>query len=183
MSSRYQALLSELRVQYPGFRVMQKCESRLHRAIHYALVGLTFGQMRSYLDSFQTTIGKTVYVTPGWNDLSDDVRYVTMRHEAIHLQQFRTYTLPGMAVLYLMLPLPMGVAWFRAYFEKQAYAESVRAAAEIWGIEYAASSGYREYILSQFSSAAYGWMWPFPAAMNRWYDSVLAQVTSELTTS
>lgn len=183
MSSRYEALLSELRVQYPGFRVVQKRESRLHRAIHYALVGLTFGQMRSYLDSFQTTIGKTVYVTPSWNDLSDDVRYVTMRHEAIHLAQFKTYTLPGMAVLYVLLPLPMGVAWFRAYFEKQAYAESVRAAAEIWGIEYAASASYREYILSQFSSAAYGWMWPFPAAMNRWYDSVLAQVTNELTTS
>ena len=68
MSSRYETLLSELRVRYPGFRVVQKRDSRLHRAIHYALVGLTFGQMRSYLDSFQTTIGKTVYVTPSWND-------------------------------------------------------------------------------------------------------------------
>lgn len=175
--------MSELRVRYPGFRVVQKRDSRLHRAIHYALVGLTLGQMRSYLDSFQTTIGKTVYVTPSWNDLPDDERYVTMRHEAIHLAQFRKFTLPGMAVLYVLLPLPMGVAWFRAYFEKQAYAESVRAAAEIWGIEYAASTSYRTYILSQFSSAAYGWMWPFPASMNRWYDAVVAQVTEELTTS
>ena len=28
-----------------------------------------------------------------------------------------------MAVLYVLLPLPMGLAWFRAYFEKAAYAE------------------------------------------------------------
>ncbi|MBP9089012.1 MAG: hypothetical protein KBG15_23020 [Kofleriaceae bacterium] len=183
MAARYETLLRELRVRYPGFRVVKKRDSFLHRAIHYALVGLTFGQMRSYLDSFQTTIGKTVYVTAGWDDLTDDERYVTMRHEAIHLAQFRTFTLPGMAVLYVLLPLPMGVAWFRAYFEKQAYAESVRAAAEVWGIEYAASSSYRAYILAQFSSAAYGWMWPFPASMNRWYDGVLAQVTAELATS
>ena len=80
--------------------------------------------MRSYLDSFQTTIGKTVYVTADWDDWDPDRRYVTLRHEAVHLRQFRKFTLPGMAVLYVLLPLPMGLAWFRAYFEKEAYAES-----------------------------------------------------------
>ncbi len=183
MASRYETLLNELRVRYPGFRVVQKRDSRLHRAIHYALVGLTLGQMRSYLDSFQTTIGKTVYVTPGWDDQSDDERYVTMRHEAIHLEQFRKFTLPGMALLYIFLPLPMGLAWFRAYFEKEAYAESVRAAAEVWGLKYAASSSYRSYVLAQFKGAAYGWMWPFPTGLERWYDKVLADVTIEMSTS
>ena len=135
-SDRYQVLVQELRIQYPGFSVMQKRDSRLHRAIHRALVVLTFGQMRSYLDSFQTTIGKTVYVTPDWEERDADERYVTLRHEAVHLKQFKTFTLPGMAVLYVLLPLPMGLAWGRAYFEKQAYAESIRAAAEVWGADH-----------------------------------------------
>jgi hypothetical protein len=177
VSSRYQSLLRDLENQYPGFRVMYKRDSRLHRAIHYALLGLTFGQMRSYLDSFQTTIGKTVYVTPGWDDLSDDDRYVTMRHEAIHLKQFRRFTLPGMTLLYVFLPLPMGLAWFRAYFEKEAYAESIRAAAEVWGRDYAASVSYRSYVVSQFTGASYGWMWPFRRGLERWYDRVLAQIS------
>src|SRR5665647_1618258 len=148
--NRYDALVESLRAEIPGFRIVRKDRSRLHRAIHVALVGLTFGQMRNYLDSFQTTIGKTVYVTADWDDWDPDRRYVTLRHEAIHLRQFRKYTLPGMALLYVLLPLPMGIAWFRARFEKEAYAESIRAAAEVWGPGYPRHHAYREYVIGQF---------------------------------
>src|SRR5262249_53496781 len=130
--SRYDELVATLRIEIPGFRVVRKDRSRLHRAIHYALCVVTLGRMRAYLDSYQTTIGRTVYVTADWDDRDETDRYVTLRHEAVHLRQFRTYTLPGMALLYVLLPLPMGLAWFRAHFEKQAYAESIRAAAEVW---------------------------------------------------
>ena len=174
--NRYDALVEALRAEFPRFRIVRKDQSRLHRAIHRALIVLTFGQMRSYLDSFQTTIGNTVYVTPDWDDWSSDRRYVTLRHEAIHLRQFRKYTLPGMALLYVLLPLPMGLAWFRAYFEKEAYAESVRAAAEVWGKEYPARPEYRSYVLGQFTGASYGWMWPFRRGLERWYDRVLASL-------
>jgi hypothetical protein len=128
--------VQSLRAEIPGFRIMRKDESRFHRAIHYVLIGVTFGRMRTYLDSYQTTIGRTVYVTADWDRLDPDHRYVTLRHEAIHLRQFRRYTLPGMAILYVLLPLPLGLAWFRAHFEKEAYAESIRAAAEVWGRDY-----------------------------------------------
>ena len=174
--SRYDALVAALRAEFPKFRIVRKDQSRFHRAIHYALIGLTFGRMRSYLDSFQTTIGRTVYVTSDWDDIDPDQRYVTLRHEAIHLRQFRRFTLPVMAVLYVLLPLPMGLAWFRAYFEKEAYAESVRAAAEVWGPSYPRTDEYRAYIIGQFTGASYGWMWPFRAGLERWYDRVLATV-------
>lgn len=174
--NRYDKLVEELRAEIPGFRVVRKDRSRMHRAIHQFLRVVTFGQMTSYLDSFQTTIGKTVYVTSDWDDWEPDRRYVTLRHEAVHLRQFRKFTLPGMALLYVFLPLPMGLAWFRAYFEKQAYAESIRAAAEVWGPDYPASDQYREYIIGQFTSASYGWMWPFPRSLTRWYERVLATV-------
>ena len=51
------------RTRSRGFRIVRKDRSRLHRAIHHALVVVTFGRMRDYLDSYQTTIGRTVYVT------------------------------------------------------------------------------------------------------------------------
>jgi hypothetical protein len=171
---RYGALVEALRVEIPGFRIVRKDRSPLHKAIHYALIGLTVGRMRSYLDSFQTTIGRTVYVTADWDDWEPDRRYVTLRHEAVHLRQFRTYTLPGMALLYVLLPLPMGLAWFRAYFEKEAYAESIRAAAEVHGPDYPRRTEYRRYVIDQFMGASYGWMWPFRAGLERWYDRVLA---------
>jgi hypothetical protein len=174
MSSRYDKLVEALRAEFPKFRIVRKDQSALHRAIHYALVGITFGGMRSYLGSYQTTIGSTVYVTPDWDERDSDTRYVTLRHEAIHLRQFRKYTLPGMALLYILLPLPMGLAWFRARFEKEAYAETIRAAAEVYGRDYPRATAYRSYIIDQFVGPSYGWMWPFRASLERWYDRVLA---------
>jgi len=173
---RYERLCEALRAEIPGFRVVRKDHSRFHRAIDVALRVVTFGQMTSYLDSYQTTIGKTVYVTPDWDTWPADRRYVTMRHEAVHLRQFRAYTLPGMAFLYLLIPLPLGLAWFRARFEQEAYAESIRAAAEVWGPAHPRGEAYRRHVVEQFTGPSYGWMWPFRGAIERWYDRILATV-------
>jgi hypothetical protein len=173
---RYTALVEALRAEIPGFRIVRKDRSRLHRAIHVALVAVTCGRMRRYLDSYQTTIGKTLYVTASWDDWPADRRYVTLRHEAIHLRQFRKLTLPGMALIYLLLPLPMGLAWGRAWLEREAYAESIRAAAEVWGNDAVRAADYRHYVLSQFTGPSYGWMWPFRRQLERWYDDILASL-------
>lgn len=173
---RYQQLVASLCEEIPGFRIVRKDQTRLHKAIHYALVALTFGHMRSYMDSFHTTIRKTVYVTADWDNLDAEQRYVTLRHEAVHLRQFRKFTLPIMALLYVLVPLPMGLAYFRAQFEKEAYAETIRAAAEVWGLETARSAAYRNYVIGQFMGPAYGWMWPFRPGLERWYDQILASL-------
>lgn len=173
---RYEALVAALREELPGFRVVRKDRSRLHRAIDVALRVVTFGRMRDYLDSYQTTIGRTVYVTSDWDRWDADHRYVTMRHEAVHLRQFRRLSLPVMAVLYLLVPLPMGLAYFRARFEMEAYAESIRAAAEVWGPAVPRSAEFRAHIVDQFVGPSYGWMWPFRRRVERWYDRVLRSV-------
>lgn len=174
--SRYEALVAALREEIPGFRIVRKDRSSLHRMIHLALVAVTLGGMRSYLDAYQTTIGKTVYVTADWDTpaWTDDQRYCTLRHEAVHLRQFRRYTLPAMAVLYVLLPLPLGLAYFRARFEMEAYAETVRAEAEVYGPDYPRAPARRARIVEQFTGPSYGWMWPFRRSVERWYDRVLA---------
>lgn len=171
---RYQRLLGELAREFPRFRLVRKDRSRFQRVIHKALVVVTFGQMRRYLDSYQTTIGYTVYVTADWDELDADERWATLRHERIHLRQFRRYSVPGMALLYLLVPLPAGLAYFRARFEKQAYEESIRATAEVRGRGYVAAGPFRERIIRQFTGPSYGWMWPFRHRLERWYDSVVA---------
>jgi hypothetical protein len=171
---RYEALVASLREEIPGFRIVAKHRSRLHRAIDVALRVVSFGRMRAYLDDYQTTIRKTVYVTRDWDTWDADRRYVTLRHEAVHLRQFRRLTLPVMAVLYLLLPLPMGLAYFRARLEQAAYAETIRASAEVWGLEYARAPALRAHVIDQFVGASYGWMWPFRRQLERWYDRVLS---------
>jgi len=175
---RYGALLEEIRVEFPRFRVVRKDRARSQRAIHWALVALTAGRMRGYLTDYQTTIGATVFVSDDWEDRTDDQRYVTMRHERVHMRQFQAYSLPVMALLYLLIPLPMGLAWFRARFEKQAYEETIAAAAAVYGPAHVRDGAFREHILQQFTGPSYGWMWPFRASLERWYDRVVAEVTA-----
>jgi hypothetical protein len=171
---RYDALVAALQREIPGFRIVRKDRSRFHRAIDVALRIVTLGKMRNYLGSYQTTIGKTVYVTADWDSIDRLQRYVTLRHEAVHLRQFRSWSLPVMAVLYVLLPLPIGLAYFRARFEQAAYAESIRAAAEVWGSRVPRAADYRSHVIEQFVGPSYGWMWPFRRAVERWYDQVLA---------
>lgn len=173
---RYQKLVEELEDEFPGLRLVKKRGSRGQRAIHVGLMVVTFGGMRGYLDDYQTTIGRTIYLTDDWDERDPCERYCTLRHEAVHLRQFRRYTLPGMAILYLLLPLPLGLAWFRARFEREAYEESIRAAAELWGMGAPAGAAYRTHVIEQFVGPAYGWMWPFRRALERWYDGVLASL-------
>lgn len=173
-SDRLDKLLDAARAEFPRLRIVPKPASRFQRAIHRALVIISFGQMRDYLDGYHTTVGQRIYVTGNWERMSRDRKYLVLRHELVHVRQFRRYTLPLMAVLYLLLPLPIGLAWFRARFEMQAYAESIRGAAELYGIDHVKAGAFREDIVGQFTGPAYGFMWPFRRAVERWYDGVLA---------
>ncbi len=174
MQARYQALLDEIRAEIPGFRIVRKDRSRFQRLLAAALRLVTFGAQSSYLSRYQTTLGRTVYVTPDWDDLPAEQRYVTLRHERVHLRQFRRYGLLAMAVFYLLLPLPLGLAWCRARLEWQAYRESIAAAAELFGRAHVEEARFRDAILGQFTSGAYGWMWPFRRQLERWYAAALA---------
>jgi hypothetical protein len=79
-----------------------------------------------------------------------------------------------MAIAYLLLPLPIGLAWFRMRCERAAYEETLRAHHEIGGA--AAIEKLRAHVIRQFTSGAYGWMWPFPRAVERWFDRFAASL-------
>ncbi len=175
-SERFDQLVADIGTEFPRFRIIKKSESRFQRLIHYGLVAITFGQMRSYMNGYYTTIGKTLYVTEWWEECDPDDKYITLCHELIHLRQFRRWTPPLMGILYLLIPLPMGLAYFRTRFEKEAYAETLRATAECHGIEAIRRESLRSRILDQFTSASYGWMWPFPEHMSRWFERECAKL-------
>jgi hypothetical protein len=176
VGDRYQALVERTEAEFPGFRIIKKRDSRFHRMIHWGLFAITFGQMRDYLDGYYTTIGQRLYVTGDWDDIDPDDRYITLCHEVVHMRQFRRWTPPLMGLFYLMFPLPMGLAYFRARFEMEAYAETLRASVEVHGLDYVRSDSVKQRIIGQFTGASYGWMWPFGRAMERWYDGVVAEL-------
>jgi hypothetical protein len=83
-----------------------------------------------------------------------------------------------MALLYLLPFFPLGLAYGRARLEWEAYRETLRARAEIGGIEAARDPRFREEIVERFVGPDYGWMWPFPQMVGRWYDHEIAQLES-----
>lgn len=155
-----------------GVRIVGKRAVWHQRAAHWLLVALTFGGQRRYLDDYVTTIGRTIYVNDGWDQRSLEDRYATLRHELVHVRQFLRFGVVPMAIAYLLLPLPLGLAWCRMRLEREAYEESIRVVYELGGV--GATARLRPHVVRQFVSGSYGWMWPFRASIERWYDDFVA---------
>jgi hypothetical protein len=168
------AFIEAIRAEFPNFTIRYKRGCTLSRLIHVALMLVTAGGQRGYLTEFYTVLGDTLYVPDSWDALGPDDRVILLRHERVHLRQRRRFGSVGMALLYLLPFFPLGLAYGRARIEWEAYAETFRAVAEVWGIERARSPELRTHVVRQFTSPAYGWMWPFPRMVNRWIDEVLA---------
>ncbi len=171
---RVRVLVDELRREFPRLRFVDKESDPLSIAIDRLLRWLTLGGQSAYMTHYVTTLGASIYLPLGWRSRSEEDRYITLRHEAVHLRQFRRYTWPGMSLLYLLPLLPMGLALGRARIEWEAYAETLRAVAEVRGLDSARDSDLHERIVRQFTSAAYGWMWPFPKQVRAWIGREVA---------
>jgi len=173
---RSDELISEIVSEFPSFRIRAKSESGLQRAIDVALKIITLGAQHEYLTRYHTVLGYTLWVPSSWPTSPDEARYILLRHERVHLRQRRRYGMVGMALLYLFPFLPLGLAWGRARIEWEAYTETLRATAEVRGLAAARDPELHAYLVKQFSSGAYGWMWPFPSTIRRWIAEVLAEI-------
>lgn len=173
-------LVAEIKAEFPGFRIVPKQGDRLSRVIDGLLRIVTLGGQRAYLTHYHTVLGFRLYVPPTWAHLDDVGRCILLRHERMHLRQRRRYGFLGMAFLYLVPLFPLGLAWGRARLEWEAYVETLRATAELQGLAAARSPELREHILRRFTGPDYGWMWPFPRQLRRWYDEALATIEQEL---
>lgn len=168
--------VAELAREFPKFRIVRKDTDFLSQCIDIALKIVTLGQQRSYLDGYYTVLGYTLYVPPGWAHASAVDRVITLRHERIHLRQRQRYGFPLMAFLYLVPFFPLGLAYGRARLEWEAYEETLVATAELAGLDAAQSPALRARIVGRFVGPDYGWMWPFPKQVGRWYDAAMVRL-------
>ncbi len=172
-------LIEDLRTEFPGFRIVYKRSSRLSKLIDVLLKLVTLGGQDRFLTRYHTVIGDTLYVPDSWDQMTDVERVILLRHERVHLRQRRRYTFLGMACIYLLPLFPLGLAYGRARLEWEAYTETLRATAELRGLEAARSSALREHIVGRFLGPDYGWMWPFRGAVERWYDQALHSIAQD----
>jgi hypothetical protein len=170
----HETLLQAIRAEFPSFAIVPKRTSPLQRAIHVLLKVVTFGGQRVYLTGYYTAMFGKLWVPDSWETLPDEGRYILLRHERVHLRQRARLGDVGMTFVYLVPFFPLFLAYGRARLEWEAYAETLRATAEVHGI--GAAEALRSHIVRRFTGGDYGWMWPFPSHVNRWFDDVIDEI-------
>lgn len=177
----YANILDELREEFPAFKLVWKEDSRLMKFIAGFLWLITFGRQSSFQTDYITTIGCAVYVPASWRKQSDISRIITLRHERVHMRQRRFFTMPIFTLLYLLVPLPGGLAYFRAMFEMEAYEETIRATIELYpnGAQVVLKPEAKKQMVANFTGPGYFWMWPFRVRVERWYDETVARILAD----
>lgn len=173
-----EAFLARMQREFPSFRLRYKRDSRLQRAIGALLRTVTLGGMTTYVSGYHTVMGGTLWVSEGWSQMSDLERYVLLRHERIHLVQANRWGVVPMGVAYLLFPLPLGFAYARARIEWEAYLETLHALVEVRGLEAARSQ--KDWLRARFVGPDYGWMFPFAARFDRWFDDAIATLAEDV---
>jgi hypothetical protein len=166
-----------MKAEFPRFAVVPKHESALQRAIGVALAIVTFGGQRHYMTRYHTVLFGKLYVPDVWAQTDDDARYILLRHEHVHLRQRRRMGDLVMAFVYLVPFFPLFLAWGRARIEWEAYVETIRATAEVHGMD--AARALEGEIVRRYVGPDYGWMWPFPGAIRGWFREVIADLEAE----
>jgi hypothetical protein len=169
-------LLESFTRRTPPVRVVKKPDFWHQRAASAALFAVTLGGQRTYLSRYVTTLGRTIYVPNDFEDWPPARAVEVLRHEAVHVAQFERFGWIGMILLYGLLPLPMGLAYGRARLEWEAYTETLRAVAEIEGIDAAREPSLHDEIIRRFTGPDYGYMWPFPGVVRRWIEQALLEI-------
>jgi hypothetical protein len=171
-----EGLIAEITREFPNFRLVPKRGDALSTLVDRLLKIVTLGRQRSYLTEYHTVIGSTLYTPLSWEKTGDVERAIVLRHERVHLRQRRRYGSLLMSFLYLIPFFPLGLAYGRARLEWEAYEETLRATADLLGLESARSPDLRTRIVGRFTGGDYGWMWPFRKQVERWYDDALGNL-------
>lgn len=173
---RSDAVLADIHAEFPQFRIESKRGNALQHAIDRALRIVTLGGQDKYLTHYHTVLWGVLWVPDNWKHSSDAARTILLRHERVHLRQRRRYGDALMTFLYLAPFFPIGLAYGRARIEWEAYEETLAATLEIHGIE--ATRALEEEIVQRFTGPDYGWMWPFPRTVRRWFASALRDMVA-----
>jgi len=156
-----------------GVRVTNKKEKYwFWKILDRILRILSLGKKKNFLTETTTTFCETIYFPVNWSPkVADDLDIVTLHHELVHVSKIREFgesdAIYGMfwfTLLYLFLPLPVGLAWFRYKWEREAYLKSAHIAESL---------GYKidpEVFVDLLSGPAYVWAWPFKKQIRKWFE-------------
>jgi hypothetical protein len=146
-------LCGEIKSEFPGFQL----------------------KTTKFLTNCHIIIGHTVYVPTSWKLKNEIEKCVILRHERVHMRQAREYGQLLFIFLYFVPFFPIGLAYWRTKFEKEAYEESIYAKVKMEGTYNVLTKEYRKTMLSNFFSSKHGWMWGLGSrkSIENWFNQSL----------
>jgi hypothetical protein len=139
-------------------------------ALSWIVKIVTFGKNDKFGLNYTTTIGKTISMPIAfWDSRKQDpfMFFKILNHELTHVRQ--AYRLGrgsfwlGMIlypIMYLFLPLPLGLAYFRYTYERDAYVAGFKSVLPFYYNEAAALADLPldiNFVYNQLTSGLYGW--------------------------
>lgn len=174
MTSRFDLLWAAVRIEIPGARIVRKSDSWFMGAAFGLLklltTAFTLGRAKPNRSTFTTTIWRTLYVPDNFWERSDEDRYRLLRHELVHLRQFRRWPSEFlgkrgvwrinaviMSFCYLFV---FPVKWtLRAKLEREGYVQSMLSWYELHDFDDEWCNRYIEKMGKAFGGAVYAYMW------------------------
>lgn len=89
--------------------------------------------------------------------------YRILRHELVHIRDAKRFPV-WFQLSYTLLPLPLGLAYFRADWEFRAYAQTLIVT---YNQEGSIPEDLIQAVIGHFTGHLYFWMWPFKKTMTR----------------
>jgi hypothetical protein len=153
-----------------GIKIVRKDQHWFWKVLGFLVLCVTFGKNKTFSTRYVTTIHKTIAVPPNWVDRDPLYKLEILTHELVHVAQFKKYTPVVMGLLYLLFPLPIGLAYFRWRFEREAYVAGYKKL-----LQYNYSPELRQALVDhgvvQMTSGQYGWTWPFKNSVRDYFDA------------
>lgn len=157
--------------------------AQLETDLRQEFPGLRFRTKPTWLPGHTrtTTVGQTIWLPSNWEQYSSRRRYRTLKHEAVHIRQFRrigcgnaTLGIVPYLIAYLLLPIPLGAAAFRYLWEREAYVATLCAYRDLDGQERALFQV--EAITNILCGRPYYWPWLWRKSTTKWF---LAKLKAE----
>jgi len=176
-AEKFAALVTDAEARY-GAKLKTKREWNLFwRVLNRIRKVLFLNPDNDFLEDVITTIGPFIFFPTNFEPAkADEIDCLIYAHELEHVTQYTRcglgcawLGLPVFLVLYCLLPLPLGLAWFRYRFERKAFlAEDSYSRLFRFNVSLDLKG-----ISESLSGKMYFFAWPFRKKIEKWFQENL----------
>lgn len=178
---RFRLLFDRVKKEIPNVRIILKKDSVLLNSLFWILRNIF--RVKTDFSDYATTIGNTIFVPDTFMEWPSDRQYALLRHELMHLRQFRNWPFKflGHPVLWYINAIITGFCYIfifpvfvtlRAKFEREGYAQTILVNYELGLLDMSKQLALINFMAEVFGGSGYFYMWN-KAKARRWAMDVI----------